>query len=283
MLIFKKTIDLRKHLEKQVEKNLQTGFVPTMGALHDGHISLLKRSLLENDLTVCSIFVNPTQFNDKKDFQKYPVTTENDILKLEAGGCDILFLPSVEEIYPNGADEEKEYDLGFLDQVLEGKFRPGHFKGVCKVMENLLKIVCPRNLYLGQKDYQQCMVIKRLIELLGMENHVSVSICPTLREPDGLAMSSRNMRLNKQERQDATAIYRSLVYIRENIYSKSIPDLKIEASKILVENNFRVDYIEITDAQTLIPVNNCDEERKIVALIASYMSDVRLIDNMQVN
>lgn len=283
MILFKKTADLHNYIEEQHKKKLQTGFVPTMGALHAGHISLIKKSVAENDLTISSIFVNPTQFNDLKDFKKYPVTIEKDIYQLETSDCDVLFLPSVEEIYPTGTGQKQMFDLGYLETVLEGKFRPGHFQGVCMVMEILLKTVLPNNLYLGQKDYQQCMVIKRLIGLLKLDKEIKLNICPTLRESDGLAMSSRNIRLNEQERQNATAIYRSLLYIKEYIKHKEISELKKEAEKILTAKGFRIDYIEIADANSLELINKWDGKRKIVALIAAFMNEVRLIDNMLMN
>lgn len=280
MILLKKIADLHNYIEEQRKKKLQTGFVPTMGALHAGHISLIKKSVSENDCTISSIFVNPTQFNDPNDFKKYPITIEKDIYQLETSGCDVLFLPTVEEIYPNGTGQKLTYDLGYLETVLEGKFRPGHFQGVCMVMERLLKIVLPDNLYLGQKDYQQCMVIKRLIGLLELDKDIQLNICPTLRETDGLAMSSRNMRLNEQERKNANAIYRSLLFIKENIKNKNISELKKEAGKILTENGFRIDYVEIADANSLELINNWDGKRKIVSLIAAFMNEVRLIDNM---
>lgn len=283
MILIKKITDVHNYLDEQRKKKIKTGFVPTMGALHAGHISLLQKSVSENDLTISSIFVNPTQFNDPKDFQKYPITIEKDIYQLEKSGCDVLFLPSVDEIYPEGATNNKKYDLGYLESVLEGKFRPGHFQGVSMVMERLLKIVFPDFLYLGQKDYQQCMVIKRLIKLLNLDKHIHLVICPTLRETDGLAMSSRNMRLNDKERKDALAISRSLIFIKEHILQTNIPTLKKEAVKILTENGFRVDYVEIADANSLNLINDWDGEKKIVALIAAFMNEVRLIDNMLLN
>src|SRR5690242_13565632 len=200
MILFKKVIDLRKWLDHQRQTENNIGFVPTMGALHSGHLSLIEASKKENSITVSSIFVNPTQFNDPTDFEKYPVTIEKDIDLLEGIGCDAIFLPSVEEIYPNGTKSVKHYELGYLEKILEGKFRPGHFQGVCMVVERLLEIVEPDKLYLGQKDFQQCMVIRKLISLMGKENTISLEISPTLREPDGLAMSSRNVRLNEEER-----------------------------------------------------------------------------------
>src|SRR5215468_2087012 len=176
MVIFKTARDLQGYLDKYRKKGKSIGFVPTMGALHDGHLSLLKSSKSHNTVTVCSIFVNPAQFNDPKDFKKYPTTLEQDIFKLETAGCDILFLPPVEEMYPNGIADKKQYDLGYLDTLLEGKFRPGHFQGVCMAVERLLEIVLPDNLYLGQKDFQQCMVINKLIQLMGKENQIHTNI-----------------------------------------------------------------------------------------------------------
>ena len=257
------------------------GFVPTMGALHPGHLSLIDQSKKENGITAASIFVNPTQFNDPKDFEKYPVSIEKDIDQLEKAGCDVLFLPSVKEIYPAGTDAKKHYDLGFLETVLEGKYRPGHFQGVCMVVERLLNIVQPDNLYLGQKDYQQCMVIKRLTEL--MAQPVTVNISPTLRETDGLAMSSRNMRLGTEERIKAVTIYQCLLMAKEKIQPGNILPLKEEMRSMLEKKGFKVDYTEIADAHTLQPINEWDGEKKLVALVAAFIKDVRLIDNMLLN
>src|SRR5690348_11900589 len=165
MIIFKKALALQNKLKQLKKSKEKIGFVPTMGALHDGHLALIEQSKSVDTTTVCSIFVNPTQFNDKKDFEKYPVTIENDIYLLEKSNTNILFLPSVDEIYPEGLATNFSYDLGFLETILEGFYRPGHFQGVCRVMDKLLNIVQPDDLFMGQKDYQQCMVIKRLIEL----------------------------------------------------------------------------------------------------------------------
>jgi pantoate--beta-alanine ligase len=236
MVLFKKSEDLSKWIETQRTLTpsgqfFSMGFVPTMGALHQGHISLIEASKTENNVTVCSIFVNPTQFNDPKDFEKYPVTIETDIEKLEAAGCDVLFLPAVSEIYPQGTRPSKQYELGFLETVLDGKFRPGHFQGVCQVVERLLQIVKPTQLFLGQKDYQQCMVISKLIDLMGWGNKLKINICPTLREADGLAMSSRNMRLTNDERIKAVAIYQCLNHLKENIKPGNLQYLKEAAFK----------------------------------------------------
>src|SRR5215470_10136840 len=174
MIIFKYAEQLRHHLDQSRRTGKIIGFAPTMGALHDGHLSLLKKSKEENSLSVSSIFVNPTQFNDPKDYEKYPVTIDQDIYKLESGGCDFLFIPSITEIYPEGISAKKQFDLGYLDQIMEAKYRPGHYNGVCMVVERLLNIVEPDQLYLGQKDFQQCMVIKKLIELMGAEKKINI-------------------------------------------------------------------------------------------------------------
>lgn len=279
MILFKSIKDLQKWLESQRSSGRQIGFVPTMGALHPGHISLINASRQDNPVTVCSIFVNPTQFNDPADFEKYPITLDKDIRLLEEAGCSVLFLPSVTEIYPDGPKARMHYDLGYLETRLEGFYRPGHFQGVCMVVHRLLDIVQPNHLYLGQKDYQQCMVITRLVELTGIKN-VEVKVCPTLREADGLAMSSRNMRLSAADRQTATAIYRCLLYIKENLAAGDLSLLMQAACGQLEAAGFRVDYVDIADAHTLAPVSQWDGQQPLVALVAAFLNEVRLIDNM---
>ena len=254
-----------------------------MGALHDGHLSLLKTSLKENKLSVCSIFVNPAQFNDPTDFKKYPSTIDEDIVMLGTNGCDVLFLPPVEEIYPAGFNVKKKYDLGYLDTILEGEFRPGHFQGVCMAVEKLIQIVHPDKLYLGQKDYQQCMIIARLIHLMGLHEKINIRICPILREKDGLAMSSRNMRLNNEERAKAPALYETLIFLKQNIRNGSLRDLKKEATEHLQKKGFKTDYVEIANAATLKPINEWDARTNIIGLVATYIDNVRLIDNMMLN
>jgi pantoate--beta-alanine ligase len=283
MILLRKATDLHKRVESQRKKGYTIGFVPTMGALHTGHISLIEQSKKASNSTVCSIFVNPTQFNDPADFEKYPVTIEKDIALLETAGCDVLFLPSVSEIYPDGVNAKRQYDLGFLETLLEGKFRPGHFQGVCMVVHRLLEIVLPDNLYLGQKDYQQCMVIKKLVELIQLPQPITVTVCPTLREPDGLAMSSRNTRLTPDEREKATAIFQSLRYIQLHLEKGDTAVLKKQALAILEKPGFRVDYLEIANANNLLPVHNWDGEQKLVLLAAAFLNKVRLIDNIIVN
>lgn len=283
MIIFKKPKELHDFLEKKRYEQKRIGFTPTMGALHAGHLSLLNEAKNQNDVIVCSVFVNPTQFNDAEDFRKYPVTIEKDILLLEDAGCNVLFLPLVQDIYPSGTNDLKHYELGFLETVLEGKFRPGHFQGVCQVMHRLLETVLPDNLYLGQKDYQQSMVIKKLIELIGLHNKVRVTVCPTLREQDGLAMSSRNARLLADERTKATTIFTSLRYIKENLKPGNTKKIKDTAKKMLLQNGFRTDYIEIADADTLGLVEDWDGNQKVVVLAAAFINNVRLIDNLEIN
>lgn len=283
VILFKKTADLHNWLESQRQIGKIIGFVPTMGALHAGHISLIEASKKENELTVASIFINPTQFNDPKDFEKYPSTLERDLDLLEESGCDVLYLPSVSEVYPNGIKATKHYELGYLESILEGKFRPGHFQGVCMVVNRLLDIVIPNQLYLGQKDYQQCRVIARLIELMRPPAPIQIRICPTFRENDGLAMSSRNMRLNELDRKTATIIYQSLVTIREHLQPGNVEHLKEEAKQKLTKAGLKPDYVELARADDLTLIENWDGQTKLVALIAAFLHDVRLIDNMLLN
>jgi len=222
--------------------------------------------------------VNPTQFNNSKDLEKYPVTLESDIDALESAGCDVLFLPDKQEVYPVGMTGLATYELGYLETVLEGKYRPGHFQGVCQVVDRLLKMVRPGFLFLGQKDYQQCMVITKLVELTGAST--SIIICPTLREKDGLAMSSRNMRLNETERSKAVCIYDTLCFIKQELKPGYLEDLKERAAQYLAAEGFKVDYVEIANAANLQIQAEWDGKTPLVALIAAYLNEVRLIDNM---
>jgi len=273
-----------KELEQQTgNTRSRIGFVPTMGALHAGHLSLIEASKTIAGLTVCSIFVNPAQFNDPADYDKYPITTDKDIQLLEQAGADVLFLPSLKEIYPNGTANLEKYALGFLETVLEGKYRPGHFQGVCQVMNRLLNAVKPAHLFMGQKDYQQCMVVRKLMQLTGIENHTQLHVCETVREPDGLAMSSRNMRLNEAERTKAVMISAALRFVKQNIRPGNITQLTARAIASLMEAGFKVDYLEIADADTLELLTQWDGKRKAVVLVAAFLNDVRLIDNMLIN
>ncbi len=280
MIIFKESGPLRKHLSR-LRKKGEIGFVPTMGALHPGHLQLVRRSRAENLSTLCSIFINPTQFNDPQDFKKYPVTTESDIQMLEHEGCDILFMPSVDNIYPDGLAEGKLYQLGELEKILEGKFRPGHFQGVCQVVDVLLSIVSPNRLYLGQKDYQQCMVIAKMLELT--EKKPELVICETVREPDGLAMSSRNRRLSPSERSKAVTIFAALVYAKGHLVSGPLGKIKEQALNMLQSEGFRPDYFEFAHARTLEIFDHWNGQDPVVAVAAAFLGEVRLIDNMILN
>lgn len=278
MILFKNAADITGWLVKTKATGKRTGFIPTMGALHEGHTSLIKASQQAGSISVCSIFVNPAQFNDAKDFDNYPSTIEKDINALEKAGCDVLFLPPVQEIYPTGITHTGKYELGYLETVLEGKYRPGHFQGVCLVVHRLLNIVPADDLYLGQKDYQQCMVIKKLVELENL--HTTIHICPTLRETNGLAMSSRNMRLTAEAREQALTIFKTLSYLKTNIKPGDLTGLKQTAADHLTDAGFKVDYVEIADAGNLDLINQWDGNRKLVAITAAFLGDVRLIDNL---
>jgi pantoate--beta-alanine ligase len=277
MILIKNIYQLQEFIRKEKSTGKKIGFVPTMGALHKGHITLINEAKTQNDVVVCSIFVNPTQFNNPHDLKKYPKTLEADIDKLEAANCSVLFLPEVAEMYPEGK-KQKKYELGFLETVLEGKYRPGHFQGVCMIVDKLLLAVTPHILYLGKKDYQQCMVVKKMMEL---EKHeATLVICDTIRETDGLAMSSRNMRLNETERQQAIRIIEILNIIKQNIKPGDLVALKKDAVTYLTNNGYKVDYVEIADANTLELQEDWNGNNKLVALVAAYLNEVRLIDNV---
>lgn len=283
MLLFKKTGPLREWLQHSRQNGNRIGFVPTMGALHAGHLALVAASKEDSAFTVASIFVNPAQFNDKADFEKYPITIEKDIEQLEAAGCDALFWPAVEEIYPSGYEQkQKHYPLGYLETVLEGEYRPGHFQGVCMVMDRLLTLVQPQDLYMGQKDYQQCMVVQRLLEIMG-DTQISLHVCPTLREADGLAMSSRNVRLNHEQRGHAVAMSQTLRYLKEKVKPGNLEKWIHIGEQMLAAAEFKTDYLAIADARTLELLDEWDGQRKIVALAAAFQDKVRLIDNMLLN
>jgi len=282
MLILKKVKDLENHLKKARKEGLSIGFVPTMGALHAGHIALINTSKRRCKLTVCSIFVNPTQFNDKSDFENYPVTIDHDIKMLSDAGCEVLFLPSVKEIYPNGLEQKKPYNFGLIANIMEGSFRPGHFDGMAQVVQRLLKIVKPDMLFMGQKDYQQQLIVGLLIKKIKMNTRLVM--CPTIREKDGLAMSSRNTRLDAPARKLAVQISKTLKYAQTQL---QIPkaDVAVVQQKSLKKlagiNGIEPEYFEIRNARTLeMPRRNTE---KLIALTAAKIGGVRLIDNMPLN
>ena len=278
MIILRKNTDLINYLSTQTIAGKNWGFVPTMGALHQGHLSLISKANKVNDFVVCSIFINPTQFNDPKDFEKYPVTIEQDIFLLEKAGCDLLFLPNVGEMYPEGQQAPMHFELGTLETVLDGKYRPGHFQGVCQVVYRLLNIVQPACLYLGQKDYQQCLVLKKMAGLYFPT--VQIIICATERETSGLAMSSRNTRLTEQQKQQAVKIYTQLKQLCNTITPGNIVALKQQAVQKLTTDGFSVDYVEMANLQSLELLDEWDGKKDLVILIAAFLGEVRLIDNL---
>jgi pantoate--beta-alanine ligase len=253
-----------------------------MGALHEGHLSLLNYAKPISDIRVCSIFVNPTQFNDPKDLEKYPRPIENDIKLLESVDCDILFLPSVEEMYPN-KDEYWHIDLGELDQIWEGEKRPGHFQGVTQVVYKLFTLVQPNIACFGQKDFQQVMVIKRMIAIKDLP--IELAICPIIRDHDGLALSSRNMRLSAEGKRQALALSRSLQYVRDHIHNNvPLNKIKQEAEHILMNTaGVTVEYFAICESTSLEEVETIDFSKQHVVLVTAWVEGVRLIDNMTIS
>jgi pantoate--beta-alanine ligase len=278
MILLLHTItETRTAIEQQLAEGKTIGFVPTMGALHDGHLQLIRRAASENDFVAVSIFVNPIQFNNPEDLAKYPRTLETDIQKLEGTGCKLVFAPSAQEMYPE--PDLTEFDFGQLDKVMEGKFRPGHFRGVAVVVKKLFEIITPHKAYFGEKDFQQLTILKKMVNMLKMP--VEIIPCPIVREPDGLAMSSRNARLTKEERAEAPAIYQALSKVKEN-YSWFIPGgVKQLVLGELQENPyFRVEYAEVVDSETLQPFEDWQDAKHAVVCVAVIIGQVRLIDNV---
>lgn len=281
MIIIDKVSEIKQLIIEKKSQNLIIGFVPTMGALHQGHISLIERAKKECDVVVSSIFVNPTQFNDSKDFEKYPRTLDIDSKMLEKAGCHILFAPNVKEIYDNEELKTTPIDLGFLDQTLEGEKRPGHYSGVVTIVEKLFKITLPDKVYMGLKDFQQVLVVKKLIEI----KHLNIEIigCETLRDPDGLAMSSRNTRLSIEERTTALQLSKCLYYIKSQKLLENPVKIIEKAKKLyLTHPNLNLEYLELRNSKDLtkIDLNNWETNIEYVVLIAAFIGDVRLIDNL---
>ena len=271
---------ISEYLQTEKAKGVTIGFVPTMGALHEGHLNLVRRSAKENQLTVCSIFVNPTQFNNPDDLDKYPRTLHQDIKMLKSAGCDVVFTPGTSEMYPEKEILPLAIEFGMLDKVMEGKFRPGHFKGVCLVVKKLFDIVQPARAYFGKKDFQQLAVIRFMVEKLAVP--VEIIPCETVRETDGLAMSSRNMRLTIAEREIAPTIYKVLLKVREKVGKLPVIELKEWAVKKIQENKeLRVEYFEIGDKESLMPIEKWLHKDRAVAFVAVFLGDVRLIDNIE--
>jgi pantoate--beta-alanine ligase len=280
MIIFHRFADLSAWQLRHGIASDQLGFVPTMGALHQGHLSLIESSLASGYITVCSIFVNPTQFNNTTDFFNYPNTLPQDLAMLEAAGCQAALLPTLHEVYPLGTDHLPHYPLGQLDHLLEGRHRPGHFQGVCQVMHRLLQAIAPGHLFMGKKDYQQCMVVQWLLQHYALATVLHVQ--PTLRQANGLAMSSRNLRLSPGDAEKATAMYAQLRWLQRQLPVHPIADLVAQATAALLDAGFSaVDYVSIADAHSLEPIAEYRPHKNVVALMAAFMGAVRLIDNLQ--
>jgi pantoate--beta-alanine ligase len=282
MQIFHFGEDLKQRLNALRKEGKSIGFVPTMGALHPGHLSLLKQASENCAVVVVSIFVNPTQFNEVSDFENYPSTLTKDIALLSKESCDILFTPAVKEMYPDGTKVQGQYNLGYIEEILEGKYRPGHFQGVCQIVDRLLDIVNPDQLYLGEKDFQQCKVIQKLLSLTDRQSITKLVISPTIRESDGLAMSSRNQRLNEIERGKASLIYQCLIQLKKDFKKEALQSALANAKLFLSGEGFEVDYVEIIDETTFLPVSENNHSKNLRALVAAKIGAIRLIDNMPI-
>jgi pantoate--beta-alanine ligase len=253
--------------------------VPTMGALHKGHVSLIKIAQQNADVVVCSIFVNPTQFTDPKDLEKYPRPLEHDIEMLQEAGCDYVFMPSVKEMYP--APEQWHIDLGNAEFLLEGEFRKGHYQGVTQIVKKLFDAVDPDLAFFGQKDFQQVLMIRNMVSYFGLS--LQIISCPIIREDDGLAMSSRNIHLSATDRENALVLSRALQYVYDNFSNGTIDDLLEKAIEMInATDGVQLDYFTIADTETLLPEHKKDA-KNLVALVAAKVGETRLIDNMILN
>ncbi|MBU3680472.1 MAG: pantoate--beta-alanine ligase [Flavobacterium sp.] len=282
MLIFNKHEDLVAHLQAHLNPQATLGFVPTMGALHEGHLSLLRASLLQNSHTVISIFVNPTQFNNPEDLLKYPRTLDHDVELIAGVSPEILiYAPTVEDIY-NGNTKAESYEFDGLENVMEGEFRPGHFNGVGTVVKRLFEIVRPQNAYFGEKDFQQLQIVKKLVEKEQLP--VTIVPCPIFREANGLAMSSRNERLSAEERNQAALIYKTLLLAKEQ-FKQHEPHVVIDfvRSQFKAHSLFELEYFTIADEQQLLPCNAKESGKKYRAFIAVFANKIRLIDTISLN
>ena len=278
MLVFKKVADLQHWLDAERAAGKTVGFAPTMGALHEGHLSLVHAARAAGDIAVVSIFVNPTQFNDSKDLEKYPRMPEHDMALLLTAGCDALFMPAVEEVYPPGVDLNVRLDFRHLDQVMEGIFRPGHFIGMATVVKRLLDIVQPQRLYMGQKDFQQLSIVRDMLHQL--QSPIQLVMCPTTREADGLAMSSRNLRLTPDMRAAAPVIYRTLREAKGALPEESASTIRSRAFEALSAAGLKPEYFDIVDGISLLPVQHRADSEFVVACTAAFAGEVRLIDNL---
>jgi len=278
MKVFKTKKELKTYFKGYSSKNFTIGFVQTMGALHNGHLSLVKESVDNNEITVASIFVNPTQFNKKEDLENYPRTLESDLTLLQSVSCDIAFIPSTEEIYSNTVSSN-HFEFDGLEIQMEGKFREGHFNGVGTIVKKLFEIVTPTNAYFGEKDFQQLQIIRKMVQ----KNHLPVSVmgCPTFREKNGLAMSSRNQLLSEKEKEEGAIIYETLCEVKELINNKAIEKINSWVGEQFDKNPlFELEYFVIADEENLTPALTISPNKNYRAFIAVHADKVRLIDTM---
>jgi pantoate--beta-alanine ligase len=278
MKVFKTKKELKTYFKGYSSKNFTIGFVPTMGALHNGHLSLVKESVDNNEITVASIFVNPTQFNKREDLENYPRTLEGDLTLLQSVSCDIAFIPSTEEIYSNTVSSN-HFEFDGLEIQMEGKFREGHFNGVGTIVKKLFEIVTPTNAYFGEKDFQQLQIIRKMVQ----KNHLPVSVmgCPTFREKNGLAMSSRNQLLSEKEKEEGAIIYETLCEVKELINNKAIEKINSWVGEQFDKNPlFELEYFVIADEENLTPALTISPNKNYRAFIAVHADKVRLIDTM---
>lgn len=278
MEIVSTVASLKEAIKKFRDNGDSVGLVPTMGALHNGHISLVKKCIAENGCCVVSIFVNPTQFNDKKDLQLYPRTPQEDCKLLEEAGCNIVFAPEVEEMYP--VEDTRIFNLGSVAEVMEGKFRPGHFNGVAQIVSKLFYAAEPDNAYFGEKDFQQIAVIRSMAKELGLDK-INIVAVPIVREEDGLALSSRNRRLSPEQRKNAPQIWETLCKSCKFAESHTVAEtIKFVIDTLNGIDQMRVEYYEIVNGNTLMPVQDWNEADYIVGCITVFCGEVRLIDNI---
>lgn len=276
MQIFKEIAPLRTYLNARRKTPCSVGFVPTMGALHEGHLSLVRAAKRENDITVCSIYVNPTQFGNPDDLAKYPRTPELDLERLRQDACDVVFCPETTDMY----GDSMPIGISFpgLDDVLEGEFRPGHFSGVAQVVAKLFHIVEPDRAYFGQKDFQQVMVVSRMVTALKF--NVQVIALPIIREPHGLAMSSRNQRLTSEERVNAAVLFESLQYAKQKLLAgESLKAIREEVAARCTTRKIQLEYLSVADRKTFTLLDQVNKSQQAVILIAAHVGKVRLIDN----
>jgi pantoate--beta-alanine ligase len=277
MQIFQ-SIKAWREFRNSLDSTILIGFVPTMGALHEGHISLIKAAKLQSKLLVCSIFVNPIQFNDTSDFEKYPISTEQDLKMLQEAGCDAVFLPSVQEMYPQNTIVKMSF--GTMETTMEGEKRIGHFSGVGVVVAKLFNIIQPQKAFFGEKDWQQLAIIRQMVYDLSFP--IEIIACPTVREADGLAMSSRNRRLSSTQRQEATCLYQSLQIGAKVLQEKDVKEAQQAMQDFLATKKVQLDYIAFADAANMQLIATKQNTPQIVICIAAYLGEIRLIDNLKV-